>query len=264
MERLQEALQKARQKRNENDPGHESISGKPGRPQSADVLWKNLTAFQPDAAHLERNRIVTGHANKVSASFDILRTKIMLTMQKNNWKRIAITSPTVGCGASTTACNLALGFGRQPDVRTCLFEFDLRKPSIADKLGLPDGADIADMLTGKVPYADQGLRYKDNVAISAARQRNADPTAIMVNRDTHQTLEQIEKTYDPDITIFDLPPLLSSDNARAFLKQVACALMVALAERSTVTEVDECEREIAEQCNVIGVVLNHCRHIDGA
>ena len=53
MERLQEALQKARQKRNENDPGHESISGKPGRPQSADVLWKNLTAFQPDAAHLE-------------------------------------------------------------------------------------------------------------------------------------------------------------------------------------------------------------------
>ena len=258
MERLQEALQKARTQRS----GKERRPAEAAAPSDTATLWQELTPFEPDPKLLERNRIVANRATKMGAPFDILRTKILLTMRKNNWTRLAITSPTPGCGKTTTACNLALGFARQTDVRTCLFELDLRKPSIARSLALPGGGDIADMLAGDIPFADQALCYRGNVAISAVHQPSRDPTVVMLSRTTHKTLEAIEKAYAPDLTLFDLPPLLVSDDARAFLKEVDCALMVAQAEKTTVAQIDECEREIAEHCNVLGVVLNHCRHTD--
>ena len=43
---------------------------------------------------------------------------------------------------------------------------------------------------------------------------------------------------------------------------VDCALLIARAEVTTVAQIDACEREIAEQTNVLGVVLNQYRHED--
>ncbi|MEM1340760.1 MAG: CpsD/CapB family tyrosine-protein kinase [Pseudomonadota bacterium] len=256
MERLQEALQKAREKR-EGVPSQpmpvRSVQG------SVPAAWEALKPFEPDLKLLERNRIVATKASKSSAPFDILRTKVLLNMRKNGWTRLALTSPTAACGKTTTACNLALGFSRQPDVRTCLFEFDLRRPSIARNLNLSLEHDITEVLAGDVSFSEQALRYQGNVAVLAAKQAHADPTAIMLQSQTHEVLEQIEKRYALDLAIFDLPPLLAGDETRAFLKEVDCALMVALAETSTTAQIDACEREMAEHCNVLGVVLNYCR-----
>ena len=71
----------------------------------------------------------------------------------------------------------------------------------------------------------------------------------------------IEGQFDPDIMIFDLPPMLVTDDARAFLKNVDCALIVARAEQTKISQLDVCEREVGEHTNVLGVVLNNCRHI---
>jgi protein-tyrosine kinase len=75
-------------------------------------------------------------AGRESTTFDILRTKVQLMMQKNKWSgALAVTSPTPGCGKTTTACNLALGLSRQKGVRTILVELDLSRPMIAKMLG---------------------------------------------------------------------------------------------------------------------------------
>jgi protein-tyrosine kinase len=39
-------------------------------------------------------------------------------------------------------------------------------------------------------------------------------------------------------------------------------MMLAKAESTTVAQIDFCEKEIAEHTNVLGVVLNQCRHLD--
>ena len=57
-----------------------------------------------------------------------------------------------------------------------------------------------------------------------------------------------------------MPPMLMSDDAMAFLPHVDCVLLVAAAEKSRLDEVDKCEQELAEQTNVLGVVLNKCRY----
>jgi protein-tyrosine kinase len=62
--------------------------------------------------------------------------------------------------------------------------------------------------------------------------------------------------------IFDLPPLLVGDDTRSMLKDVDCALLVVQSGFTTVSQIDTCEREIAEHTNMLGIVLNQCHDPD--
>jgi Mrp family chromosome partitioning ATPase len=263
MEKLQKALQKAREQRGvEPATLAGTVSSEPttSTPAATPRGWDALTEIQPDHTRLIRNRIMTMKAGTQATPFDILRTKVQLMMMKNGWTRLAITSPTPGCGKTTMACNLALGMTRQQDMRTILVECDLRRPSIAKVLDLSPPRDITALFSGEVGITDQALRIGHNLAICAAQRPAHDPTAVLLNQKTHDTLARIEQELSPDLMIFDLPPILVSDDTRAFLKDVDCALIVARAESTSVSQIDACEREIAEQTNVLGVVLNQCRH----
>lgn len=267
MEKLQKALQKARDQRITAGSADAvpRVSAHPvenGAPISLDALWAEIPSFEPDRRTLDRNLLVSLTADQKSTPFDILRTKAQLLMQKNGWTRLGITSATPSCGKTTLACNLALGFSRQSELRVILVEFDLRRPSMARMLATMPTHDLTEMLSGDVPFADQALRVGENVAISMARKPSSDPTSVLLRRQTHATLAEIEETYAPDLMIFDLPPILVGDDTRAFLKDVDCSILVAKAETTTVPQIDSCEREIAEHCNVLGVVLNQCRHAD--
>src|SRR3989440_4503123 len=49
---------------------------------------------------------------------------------------VAVSSPSVGDGKTTTAINLAGALAQSPDARVLLIDADLRRPSIARHLGL--------------------------------------------------------------------------------------------------------------------------------
>lgn len=263
MEKLQQALHKARKERNT------ATAAQAGMPRDdlrdADVESDSWLAIKPadlDPDHLTRNRIVSHDHGRDSGAFDILRTKLALQMKKHGWRRIAVTSPTPVCGKSTVVCNLALGLSRQSDIRTVVLELDLRKPSIAEILGVKPAEDIVSMLSGQTPFHEQALRIRDNTSISIARHATTDPTRYFLSETFEERLAEIETVHDPDLMIFDVPPLLAGDDTRALLRHVDCALLIARAEVTTVSQIDTCEREIAEQTNVLGVVLNQYRHED--
>jgi Mrp family chromosome partitioning ATPase len=115
------------------------------------------------------------------------------------------------------------------------------------------------MLSGGTTLAEQALRYRQNVAVAAAHKVSSDPTSLLTSKAVHDTLAEIETAYSPDMMIFDLPPLLVGDDTRSILKDVDCALLVVRSEVTTVSQIDTCEREIAEHTNMLGLVLNQCR-----
>lgn len=264
MEKLQAALQKAKQARTAREPADETAPAEqaPARRSATgtnqDQLWQALPTFDVPAEHLLEHRVVTRQAGAQTAPFDILRTKILLQMRQNGWKRLAITSPMPQSGKTTTACNLALGLGRQKDLRTILLDLDLRDPSVHSffKTNPPHG--IGEMLSGQVDFSEQAMRIGDNVACSMAQTSEHDPTRMLLAENTRETINYIEKAYDPDIMIFDLPSVLVNDDTRAFLKNADCALMVIRGNVTKYSQMDVCEREIAEHTNVLGVVLNAC------
>lgn len=258
MEKLQAALEKARKARgtvpatvHKRPPARKT---RDDPPQNA--LWEALTPFEVSDSHLHEQRVVTRQAGPNAAPFDILRTKVLLQMRQNGWKRLAITSPMPSSGKTTTACNLALGLGRQKDLRAILMDLDLRDPSIHAFFETEPAHGIGDLLSGRASFGEQALRIGDNIACSMARKSERDPTQLLLAEETVEVIDRIEATYQPDIMIFDLPSLLVNDDTRAFLKNVDCALIVARANTTRYSQFDNCEREISEQTNVLGTVLN--------
>lgn len=141
-----------------------------------------------------------------------------------------------------------------------LFDMDLRRPNVANIMGTKPSSGIRDVLNGNVSAQDQMMRLRSNVALSMARGPMADPTQVMLAETTSQLFNDVQKQFEPDIMIFDLPPILVADDARAFLKNVDCALILARAEHTKINHLDICEREVGEHTNVLGVVLNNCQH----
>lgn len=269
MEKLQAAIEIARQKREAERAATVPAAPAPGAgaaPQPAtgvDALWQALPETGVDSAALIRSRVLSQSASQESTPFDVLRTKILYQMRQNGWRRLAITSPLPKCGKTTTAVNLALALGRQPELRSMLFDFDLRAPAVAEKLGLGRPPSIVPLLRGDRSLADHGRRIGPNLALALSGEPQTDPTRLLMADATRDTLARIQGDYAPDIMIFDLPSILIGDDARGFLQHVDCALIIARADETRYGDFDSCEREVGEYTNVLGVVLNGYRHGDG-
>lgn len=262
MERLQAAIEKARQ----DQPGARSTRSADGG-QKLEQRWNELPVLQLKSSVLKRNRIYTSEANTQEAvSFDILRTRTLRFMQQKGWTRLAVTSPTPACGKSTISLNLAFAMARQPKTRTIQIEVDMRQPSQLRLMGAqrprdqkPELETLSGLFTGDVDFSSLAWRYGDRLAVASNGKGVRNASDLLLGAQVGGILQSIEDRYQPDVMIFDMPPMLVNDDTLAFQQHVDCALIVAAAESSTVAEIEKCERELAAQTNVLGVVLNKCR-----
>ena len=167
-------------------------------------------------------------------------------------------------GKSTVSSNLALGLGRQKELRSMLFDLDLRDPSIREFFDHKPKVGFGSVLEGYNSFDECAVRVGDNLAVAMAGEPEQDPARIMLAEQTVDVLDDLQKAFQPDIMIFDLPSVLVNDDTRAFLKNVDCALIISRANKTRYNQFDICEREIAEHTNVLGVVLNAYRNGDAA
>ncbi len=271
MEKIRSAIAKARSERDaiaagQPAPRRAAPSGDatdaPVAPDAVSAHWAALPEATFDANLMRRNRIVAYQRGSEATSIDMMRTRILQQMRDNNWRRLAITSPTAACGKSTIALNLGVSLQRQVDLRTLLFEMDLRRPSLMRMVGRrPTATTFADVLRGKANFADVGVCYGGNLAIGSSTGKSRDVAELLASEGIREVLAGLEADYQPSLTIFDMPPMLAADDMMAFATQVDCVLIVAAAERTTTKEIDLCEQELARQTNVMGVVLNECRYM---
>lgn len=257
MERIQSALAKARAAR---DRKLQVTNPATGKKVTESGPWPTLEKVTLNPGHLERNRIVALHPGHSAASFDVMRTNLLRTLRTNGWTRVAVTSPTPACGKSTVAANLAFSLARLADTRVLLVELDLRHPSLSRMLGVEGGQNFAASLAeGKLDFA-QIRRAGDNLAVALNSRPVENPAELLSAARTADIIDEIEAQLRPDVVIFDLSPVLVSDDAIAFLDQVDCALVVAAADESTVAEIEKCGKDLAKRTQVLGVVLNKCRY----
>ncbi|WP_433990124.1 hypothetical protein SuNHUV7_14250 (plasmid) [Pseudoseohaeicola sp. NH-UV-7] len=286
MERIQTAIDKARKAREgHSDPAAARAPAQVGKPKSAspvaedreakkplvlssdmsfkqrDEAWAALKRFDPKQVHLERNRIVAYQTGPEAVPYDVLRTRLLHQMRANNWRRVAVTSPTAGAGKTMTCVNLAFSLARAPDQRTMLIELDLRRPSMAALLGIEGNQQFSKALSGQDAPEDHILRYGRNLAFAVNQTTARNPSELLQGVTTGKVIDELEERYLPEIMMFDTPPLFASDDTMAFLDQVDCALLIGEAEKTTIEEIDKCEQELAARTNVLGVMLNKCRYL---
>lgn len=272
MERIQEALARARAERQKGGTGTRRPAGPartehgpaPAADGPVDAAWAALAPARIDHRHLERHRVVTAEGGRAAAPYDLLRTKIIHQCQINGWRRIALVSPDPAAGKTTTLANLAFSFERQRDMRVIGLDLDLRRPHMYRILGQRTEHGMADVLEGRVRFADHGLRLGERVALGLTGQAARSPSEILLSRKARATLDGIEQDYAPDLTFFDISPLNVSDDNIAFLQNVDCAVIIAAAEATPMKQIDNAERQVADLTNILGIVLNKCRYTSEA
>ena len=130
----------------------EPSAGFPKAPVSVRSMHRSeMCASMP--AHLERSRVVAhGASSEHGRYYDMLRTQVLQEMDKKSWQFLAVTSPTAGCGKSVTACNLAMSIARLPERSVLLVDLDLRKPMVANYLGIESNGGVLSVLEGRATF----------------------------------------------------------------------------------------------------------------
>lgn len=276
VERLKIAVAKARAARERSADPTSAMppegAGNPGAPspgepqlsvKNAAAAWEALEPVALDPAHLERQRIIThGRKDVAHVAFDVLRTRILQVFQKHGWTRLGITSPDKGCGKTFVAANLALSMSRQPDICAVLMDLDLRAPGLAKVLGIARPEPISWFLRGDIQSEEYLHRAGHNLALGLNGERVRDAAELILAPQTALALDAMRRSLVPDIVIYDLPPMLSCDDVLGFLPQLDCVLLVIGGGRTRPGQVAECERLLADQTHLLGVLLNQAEGAD--
>ena len=226
------------------------------------VAWEHLMVAAPDTMRRADNSglDISVEANTPSAqAFDLLRTRLLQTLKTNGWSRVAITAPSPKCGSTFTACNLAVSLSRLRSCRTVLADLNLRAPGIARAFGLSAHQDFRRFLVGELPVRDSLVRYSDNLALALNNQPQRNSTEMISDPRSVETLDAMQQALKPDLVLYDMPPMLAYDDVASFLPNVDGVLLVADGTSTVSRQIAECEKMIAGQTKLLGVVLNRAR-----
>ena len=268
MEKIKKAIEESKRNASASPQTNETVQPHVAQPaqappsQTPDPVSDHITYEQTrvvklDLEHLARNRIVSFNKNDyLSLGFDILRTQVINQMTENGWRTLAITSPTQGCGKSVVSINLAMSIAHHTNTTTMLVDFDLRRPSIKRYLGLPAGPSLNDILSGDASVADAlvnpGL---ERLVVLPTAMPVSHPSEMLSSQKVGNLVEDIRDRYAERIVIFDLTPMLGSDDAMIMLSRVDCVLVVVGNGMVSNDQLTETMRYI-DPDKLVGTVLN--------
>ena len=168
---------------------------------------------------------------------------------------MVVTSPSAEEGKSTTSCNLAITLA-QAGLRTILVEADLRRPRVADYMGLEGAVGLMSVLSGLATLEDALQPWGRNAMwVLASGPLPPNPSEVL---GSHQMIDLLKSLDDrADVVVFDSPPLLPVTDAAVLARLTDGAVLVV---RHGSTRKEQVTRALEALQNVdaklLGTVLN--------
>lgn len=197
--------------------------------------------------------------------FNLLCSTIQRLGHGSRVKSVLITSPTPEVGKTMVAMNLALAAARG-GADTLLLEVDLRRPRVAERLGLDWEPNLAQALNGDLPlrevvqsvpvfspaFDEQDAAVLDVVV---AGDPTRDAPRLAESAEMERIVEEAESIYD--LVIVDVPPTALISDAVALLSLVDATLVVCRFNHTTRDEALWLRSQLAQlRARVLGVVSN--------
>ncbi len=206
---------------------------------------------------LRKNRVLVGTENlEVMGAYNMLRTQVLQRMTAKRWNALAITSPGPGQGKTLTAVNLAISLARGVHYTVLLADFDLRHPTVHRYFGLAPARGISDYLLHDTPLPEILINPSmERLVLLPGREPLFNSSEMLAAPKMEQLVAELKTRYPSRLVLFDLPPLLSSDDALAFSPYVDAVLLVVQEGKTTK---DELQRALSllQSPPIIGTVLN--------
>jgi capsular exopolysaccharide synthesis family protein len=200
--------------------------------------------------------ILDSHARSVRAeAFRQLRTNLLYVDVDNPLKLIAVTSSVAGEGKSSTATNLAVSFA-EAGSKVLLIEGDLRRPRVAEYLGIEGGIGLTNVLTGKLSIADVLQPWgKGGLTVLASGPIPPNPAELLGSKSMAQLLQSLKKTFE--IIIIDTPPLLPVTDGAIISAEADGAILVVRHGKTTRNQVARATASLdAVDARILGAVMN--------
>lgn len=207
------------------------------RKRNGDDHWNIRTMFGPNL------NFATTEAYK------LLRTNIMFSFSdEGRGHAIGVTSAIQTEGKSSTACNLAYALA-EAGHRVLLLEADLRKPTIATKLGLAKAPGLTNLLISREEYRDmiQKCSQAPNLDIISSGDIPPNPSELLGSNRMAQLMDELKQDYDYIVT--DLPPVTVVSDAVAVSKCLDGVLVVVRAGVTDAQMLAEAMRQL-EMVNI--------------
>jgi len=222
-----------------------------------DFSYEHTRKVNVQLSHLENNRIIAfNKSHAMSMNFDLLRTQVLQKMKENGWRTLAITSPTPEAGKTVVAINLAMSIAQQTNYTALLVDFDLRRPKIGAYFGIPIEKSLNNFLDGTAELSDVFVNpLMPRLVVLPTKNPVKKSSEILSSKKITDLIKDLRERYESRIVIFDLPPVLVSDDVIALLPQIDCVLMVVANGMSTKKEIEDSLRHLPSE-KLIGTILN--------
>jgi protein-tyrosine kinase len=261
---IEEAVRKTAERLNRRPPPTESPirqsrSRRP--PPVADT--SNVRRFQSialDTEVMERNCVLPQIADEAALrAYKILRTRVLRRLETNNWHTFAVTGVTAGEGKTLTAINLAMALAQDVSTWVFLVDLDLHRPRVGEYLGLGGSRTqrgLSDYLLGEASL--ESVTYSpgmERLAVIPNFQPVPNSSDLLTSPRMQDLMRELEAERPRRIVVFDMPPVLASDDVLAFGPQLDGLLLV-VGEGTTDRAQLRRAKEVLAEMNLLGVVLN--------
>jgi capsular exopolysaccharide synthesis family protein len=213
-----------------------------------------VIGFDPQAEKAPLVSQVDAQSVRLEA-FRTLRTNLRFVDVDSPPKVVVVTSSVASEGKSTTACNLALTLA-SAGTEVILVEGDLRRPRVADYMGLEGAVGLTDVLIGRA-VLDEVLQPWGSppLAVLTSGALPPNPSEMLGSTQMAELIASLRKRAE--MVLIDTPPLLPVTDAAVLARECDGALLVIRQGRTTreqLTRSLEALRSVGAR--LLGTVLN--------
>jgi capsular exopolysaccharide synthesis family protein len=213
-----------------------------------------MIAFDSDAS---KHPLITAidPSSTRSESFRTLRTNLQFVDIDRPPRTVVITSAVAGEGKSTTACNLAITLA-QAGIRVALVESDLRRPKIAEYLGVEGSVGLTSVLIGRASLDDALQTWgRCGLAVLASGPIPPNPSELLGSGHMVALLRQLQQRFD--VVIIDAPPLLPVTDAAVLSRICDGAVLVVRYGKTRREQLERTTQALRTvDARILGTVMN--------
>lgn len=187
-------------------------------------------------------------------AFRTLRTSIQFADAGSTTRVIVMTSAMPGEGKTTTTANLAITMA-ESGARVALVDADLRRPRLADVLGLEGAVGLTDVLIGRAALADVTQPWgRGTLDVVPAGQVPPNASELLGSARMHELVDDLRARYD--YVLLDAPPVLPVTDAAVLSRIVDGAIVAAAVGKTTKARFAEAVETLHRiGSRVVGVTL---------
>lgn len=188
-----------------------------------------------------------------SEAYRQIRTNLQFVDVDRPRKVILVTSSLPGEGKTTTVLNLA-GVLAAAGSRVLIVDADLRRPRVAEALGLDDAVGLTTVLAGRTQFVHAVHSWSALVDVLPSGVQPPNPSEVLASQQMRNLLDQAKAHYD--YVLLDSPPLLPVTDAAAVSHATDGAIVLCRYRTTRASQVSEAVAALrAVSSSLLGSVL---------